>query len=534
MNADEEIDEIDEPVNEAPRGRLRRAGLVALGLGALVLPVVGIHRWSEATVLAEHDRELAGQLAQIQADFERCAAGDAEPDAYADAMIRRQLTPGQFERSFAECFDQREQSLSQIHGSGSSLEDSKPLEALRRVEPELCVRALVTGLECRSAAAMCQVLHATRQAHERAIAALLGDDEALPEIDCPAEFIDPAPRSLLQDDETPIALSPSGGIVARRDSSYVRIEPDGRTSMTLPFDDDEWHRLAAIEPAGLMLITEDKIDPGHSVYPVTYWTAAGGEPRALLQPQPQPGALWVTPTRVFVMTSSFDVGYSLWISDDQGRSFRSVEVEIPNDRIARYHFIEESSTLAMIQLDQTDSSTLDQTGSSTLHLLRVDAEGRAIARSSTLASASEWPSLASCTGSVGDFLVVDGMLIHAGDEVRVVHRWTSSGQQLVCRGDRAFVVFDDPTLVGTTCSVDGCDEQRVLVENAGEWAMVGTPTGLRILVELRGSRVLLIDEPPGGPIERVLEADSDPVFSRRALRWDDATFIIGGPRPGAY
>lgn len=231
------------------------------------------------------------------------------------------------------------------------------------------------------------------------------------------------------------------------------------------------------------------------------WREVSGKPQPPeLQPLdiPAPSVFTATPERWFFVSEAqgqLDIRFS----DDAGQTMTTRTLALAHaDANAARPWSHASGKQLMLALDR----------GAALVLVRVDAAGEV--RSSELAldsSRDGQRSLDACGDASGAIAVLDGHLVlHLGDTPKLVEDLAPARVlALACVDARAFVAIHDGTsLQRRVCDEAGCDDPVLLAHDGRrEVALRSNGGGVHVLVLGEPIDFHLVDQPLGGPLERV-------------------------------
>ncbi len=289
-----------------------------------------------------------------------------------------------------------------------------------------------------------------------------------------------------------------------------------------------------------------------------------------------PDELWPTPTRWYLASRGFDrsdpTKLMLLVSDDEGRSFRRLVPSLPELSVPlRFELWghADDSGLLMLAIRKTlgpkesDETLRERPPTLQIGVARVDAdlERQPALEVGTLelehdglhgAGVNKLSITRPCVVEGGAMAVVAGTFVVRVDgvELELVHQFEPDqrprldtvavachGRELVMVSRRA-VEAEPPTLADGTesqdgplvrhvCNAEGCDAGELVSDWASGAALRPTEAGVRGVVDIGigpAAGVYIIDEPPGGPIEK-RELIGNP-YSLGVIEWDGLRFSL--------
>ncbi|NVB41068.1 hypothetical protein G6O69_24730 [Pseudenhygromyxa sp. WMMC2535] len=290
----------------------------------------------------------------------------------------------------------------------------------------------------------------------------------------------------------------------------------------------------------------------------------------------QPDELWPTPTRWYLASRGFDrsdpTKLMLLVSDDEGRSFRRLAPSLPELPVPlRFELWGHADDSGLLMLtirktlgpEESDETLREHPPTVQIGVVRVDAD---LDRQPALevgalelehdglhgAGVNKLSITRPCVVEGGAMAVVAGTFVVRVDgvELELVHQFEPDqrprlhtltvachGRELVMISRRA-VEGEPPTLANGTesqggplvrhvCNAEGCDAGELVSDWASGAELRPTEAGVRGVVDIGigpAAGVYVIDEPPGGPIER-RELIGNP-YSFGVIEWDGLRFSL--------
>ncbi len=222
-------------------------------------------------------------------------------------------------------------------------------------------------------------------------------------------------------------------------------------------------------------------------------------------------------------------------SPDQARTVKRGQVSLPLSQAAQDSFVtlnhwavaDGSGVLIIVNRVAGDPENGE------LFAIRVDRD--LVATVSSLEYGLDWKAhrLRACTTSSGLFATLgDRLVVHVGAAPTLVRDFgVARVPAITCVGDEAIVlVATDEQITRQVCDAQECRDESTLVRGKAAGSLTATPEGARMLVyksPILGA-IHIVDEPIGGPLERIQRVVLAPKSTHADLYQQDLPMVIDG------
>jgi hypothetical protein len=254
-----------------------------------------------------------------------------------------------------------------------------------------------------------------------------------------------------------------------------------------------------------------------------------------------PSIVITSPERWVFVHDEYDF-IELRISDDAGERFTAVRVQYPRQfegraKTSQWGYVAGKQLFLLVVREFSVSETT-QAQPSLVFVIRVDEAGHASTSSIDYEHVHRANNVFACATPNGAFATIGNHLVlHVDDAPTIVHDFEPARTRtLACQGERAFALVHDPSvgLQRYVCSDQDCGDPALLTTLDSSSSLRSTAGGVRaVFLTGKGDVDLyVVDEPLGGPLERIERLVRDDQIENGGLDGADLPFMADG-RPHA-
>lgn len=506
-----------------------------IGLALLTLAAGLLYpRWARQRDRARALDEFASGLDDATLEFERCVTGTDESSAYGRSMFE-QLRTRDFELDYKPALEACAIAYTgQLDRLGNRV-DAFPL----RDTPQRHLDQPMLG-------SLCSALELSRKQRDDLLTELDLSREPLPAIDCgtPELEVRTLASNRAAGEDWKVHELRSGELLIaddrRLDRRYARVAGDGAMTWFVPPAQLDPHPFIPLQVAAKRPFVLSFDPQAPSKVMLGSWLGSSSDPEQFDQRRLDigiPDIVLTSAERWFFVDDRHD-SLEIQISDDEGTSFTPVRVPFPqqleHDRSTSHWGYVEGKRLVLLVVHEPVADDSTEAQKNLLFVVRVDEAGGVSTNSIDYERGHRSIDLYACATPSGAFATIGNhLLIHAGDVPTIVHDFApATTRTLACQGERAVVVVDDSSgLQRFVCSDQDCgDAALVTRQKQVAVSLRATATGVRaaLLTTTGDVDLYIVDEPLGGPLERIDRLARGDQLESGQLDSRDLPFIVEG------